>query len=98
MAYTKNTLRKMTRTPETRKVAEAINDLEKGLRKIKRLLPVMQELEFHSKALKNGQHPPVGDPPTASKDLEIKPDKGKPNPDVKTGVTPGGWEELGGDQ
>jgi len=96
MAYTKNTLRKMTRTPETRKVAEAINDLEKGLRKIKRLLPVMQELEFHSKALKNGQHPPVGEPPTASQDLEIRPNKNKPTPDIKTGAIPPGWEDLGG--
>jgi hypothetical protein len=98
MAFTKKTLRKMTSTPETRKVAEALNDIERGTRKLKRLLPVIQEMEFQSHALKEGQHPKGGDPPTASMEIGIKPDNGHKTPDVRAAVAPVGWEDLGGGQ
>ncbi len=94
MAYTKKTLRKMTKTPETRKVAEVINDLDKSLKKLKRLLPVIQRLEFQSQALKHGQHPQEGDPPTASKELEIKPTKKPKTLDPKSVVNPPEWDDL----
>jgi hypothetical protein len=90
--YTKSTLRKMAKTPDARKFAEAINDIERGLRKLKRQLPVIQELEFQSQALKRSQFPQDTEAAPASEDIGIRPDKSK-QIQLKSSITPLGWGE-----
>ena len=51
MAYQKKTLRSML--PTTRKVARLIGELESVARRLKNLIPELQEMELESIALKN---------------------------------------------
>ena len=54
MAYRKKTLRSMS--PTTRKVARLIGELESIDRRLKNLIPEIQQQEFESQALRNGAH------------------------------------------
>lgn len=51
--YQKKTLRRFT--PEQRKLAEACNELERTLRRMKRLVETTGDLEHDSRALRNSQ-------------------------------------------
>jgi hypothetical protein len=55
MAYTKKTRRRMT--PRVRKIIDAINDIDRGLKALKRLLPEIAEWETSDQALMNGATP-----------------------------------------
>ena len=48
MPYRKRTLRRMT--PEARRYARAVSDLENLVRRLKNLLPVIQDLELAARA------------------------------------------------
>ena len=51
--YRKKTLRKMS--PKSRKVARLVNELESLTKRLKNMMPMMQEIEFESMALRKGQ-------------------------------------------
>jgi len=53
MAYRKKTLRSMS--PTTRKVARLIGELHSVERRLKNLIPELQELEFEAQALKSAK-------------------------------------------
>jgi hypothetical protein len=53
MAYRKRTTRRMQ--PESRKLARLINDLQSVTTRLKNFLPVIQQMELESRALKRGQ-------------------------------------------
>jgi len=55
MAYRKKTLRSMS--PTTRKLARLIGEAESVARRLKNLVPEIQQLELDSKALKQSQYP-----------------------------------------
>ncbi len=55
MAYRKKTLRSMS--PTARKVARLIGELDSVARRLKNLIPELQQLELDSKALAQSQYP-----------------------------------------
>ena len=58
MAMTKRTLRRMK--PRTRRFAQALNDLELATRRLKALLPVLQEMELYAEASERRETPAEG--------------------------------------
>ena len=58
MAMTKRTLRRMK--PRTRRFAQALNDLELATRRLKALLPVLQEMELYAEAGESREIPAEG--------------------------------------
>lgn len=94
--YTKKTLRKMASQPQSRKVAEIINEAEGAIRKLKKLLPVIQHMEMKSKALTQSLCPKNSQAPVDEQaELEIKPSKNSKETDIRSGVKPAGWDDLG---
>ena len=57
MAYQKKTLRSMS--PTTRKVARLLGELGSIERRLKNIIPELQQLELDSQALNNSQYPKV---------------------------------------
>jgi len=55
MAYRKKTLRRMS--PTVRRVARLAGDLDSVSRRLKNLIPELQQLEIDSKALKKTMYP-----------------------------------------
>ena len=55
MAYRKKTLRTMS--PVTRKVARLAGELDSVSRRLKNLIPELQQLELDSRALKKTMYP-----------------------------------------
>jgi len=55
MAYRKKTLRSMS--PVTRKLARLAGELDSVSRRLKNLIPELQQLELDSRALKNTMYP-----------------------------------------
>lgn len=55
MAYTKKTRRKQP--ARARKIIDAINDVDRGLKALKRLMPVIVEWERAERALFDGATP-----------------------------------------
>lgn len=55
MAYRKKTLRTML--PVTRKVARLVGELDSVSRRLKNLIPELQQLELDSQALKKTMYP-----------------------------------------
>ncbi|MCP4608960.1 MAG: hypothetical protein GY845_09635 [Planctomycetes bacterium] len=78
MAYQKKTLRKMQ--PVTRKYAKLINDLELIVKRSKRIMEELQDIELNSSALINMNKPnPILDDPIIQNDdqPELWPDDSK---------------------